>query len=68
MQEVCVPVPVTQQDDGYFHCDKCNKKFILKKYFHLHMRRLCEYLENPEIIKCKVCGKLSNTKKVQRPS
>ena len=22
------------------------------------MRRLCEYLENPEIIKCKVCGKL----------
>ena len=58
MQEIRVPVPVTQQDDGYFHCDKCNKKFTSKNYFRLHMRRLCEYLEHPEVIKCKVCGKL----------
>ena len=52
------PVPVTEQIDGFYYCNKCDKKFKDKIYFQTHLRRLCRALENPEAIKCPKCDKL----------
>ena len=52
------PVPATEQIDGYYYCDKCNKRFKDKVYFCTHLRRLCEAIKEPEAIKCLKCDKL----------
>ena len=55
---IAPPVPATKQIDGYYYCDKCNKRFKDKVYFRTHLKRLCEALEQPEAIKCPKCDKL----------
>ena len=52
------PVPVSEQSDDYYYCDKCPKKFRSKSYYRIHMTQLCEALENPQVLVCKTCGKL----------
>ena len=52
------PVPPDQQLADMFYCDKCEKCFKDKNYYHHHMTRLCKYLTNPQLLKCKYCSKL----------
>ena len=52
------PIPVSEQSDEYFYCDKCDKRFRSKNYFRTHMTRLCKALENPQVLICKTCGKM----------
>ena len=53
-----LPVPAVQQLDNRYYCDKCKNSFKDLKYFRRHMKRLCPYLTNPEMLKCPHCEKL----------
>ena len=57
-EKIRPPVPVSEQLDQYYYCDKCDKRFRSKNYFRMHMTRLCKALENPQVLMCKTCGKM----------
>ena len=57
-EKICPPVPVSEQSDQYYYCNKCDKQFRSKNYFCTHMTQLCKALENPQVLMCKTCGKL----------
>ena len=65
-EKIRPPVPVSEQSDQYYYCDKCDKRFRSKNYFRTHMTRLCKALENPQVLMCKTCGKMfKHEKKLQ---
>ena len=60
------PVPVSEQSDDYYYYDKSPKKFKSKSYYCIDMTRLCDALENPQVLVCKTCGKLFKHEKNYR--
>ena len=57
-EKIRPPVPVSEQSDQYYYCNKCDKRFRSKNYFCMHMTQLCKALKNPQVLMCKTCGKL----------